>query len=95
MGCEALHFMRCERESLWGEMELCICHSLLHTKQSIDSLYVFGSAQLTLLSLCAIQQTESFNRLTVSTFGYIPSVWFILADVSEPDRGSIFKGFKP
>jgi hypothetical protein len=33
--------------------------------------------------------------LTVSIFGCIPSVWFILADVSEPSIGSIFKGFKP
>jgi hypothetical protein len=34
------------------------------------------------------------NWLTVSTFGCIPSVWFILADVSEPSVGSIFKGLK-
>jgi hypothetical protein len=38
------------------------------------------------LSLCSV--------LTVSTFGCIPSVWFILADVSEPSVGSIFKGLK-
>jgi hypothetical protein len=34
------------------------------------------------------------NCLTVSIFGCIPSVWFILAEVSEPSIGSIFKGFE-
>jgi hypothetical protein len=30
----------------------------------------------------------------VSTFGCIPSVWFILADVLDPSVRSIFKGLK-
>jgi hypothetical protein len=38
------------------------------------------------LSLCSV--------LTVSTFGCFPSVWFILADVSEPSVRSIFKPLK-
>jgi hypothetical protein len=39
------------------------------------------------LSLCSV--------LTVSIFGCFPSVWFILADVSDPSVRSIFKGLKP
>jgi hypothetical protein len=35
-----------------------------------------------------------YYKLTVSTFGCFPSVWVILADVSDPSVRSIFKGLK-
>jgi hypothetical protein len=73
-------------------LSVTIADHSTHKMQDVFSYIIFRSTfkHITIfyvldfkLSLCSV--------LTVSIFGCIPSVWFILADVSEPSIGSISK----